>query len=243
MSREIFLVSSPFAGRGEPFSNQNHFLDKFKQSLTDCKRLLLITSDPENVEFTQGFFDAIYYTMEHSGIKLPEYNILDGRNMEDAGDLVPESGCIVLAGGHVPTQNSFFRAMGLRDLLRDYHGVILGISAGSMNSADVVYAQPEEEGEGIDPQYEKFLTGLNLTKHMILPHYQDTKDGILDGKRIFEDITYPDSFGREFYALPDGSYLYIKDGKEVICGEAYLIKDGQCQPICSDKEEYVVGRV
>lgn len=41
-------------------------------------------------------------------------------------------------------------------MLKDYQGVILGISAGSMNSADVVYAQPEEEGEGIDPEYEKY---------------------------------------------------------------------------------------
>lgn len=53
-----------------------------------------------------------------------------------------------------------------------------------------------------------------------------------------EEIKYPDSIGREFYALPDGSYLYIKDGKERICGEAYLIKDGVCKQICSDEEEY-----
>lgn len=238
MDREIFLVSSPFAGPGEPFSNQNHFLDRLRLSLINCKKLLLITSDPENVEFTQGFFDAVYYTMEHSEIKIPEYNILDGRNMVAADKLVLESDCIVLAGGHVPTQNRFFKAIGLRDLLKDYSGVILGISAGSMNSADVVYAQPEEEGEGIDPEFTKFLSGINLTKRMILPHYQDTKDGILDGKRLFEDITYPDSLGREFYALPDGSYLYIRDEKEIICGEAYLIKEGHCEKICSGNEEY-----
>ena len=242
MNREVLLVSSPFAGPGEPFSNQNRFLDRLRISLTDCKKLLLITSDPENVEFTQGFFDAIYYTMEHSDIKIPEYDILDARNMADADKLVFDSACIVLAGGHVPTQNRFFEEIGLRDLLQDYHGVIMGISAGSMNSADVVYAQPEEEGEGIDPKYKRFLVGLNLTKSMILPHYQDTKDRMLDGKRVFEDITYPDSFGREFYALPDGSYLSIRDEKEIICGEAYLIKDGHCEKICSDNEEYAVRK-
>ena len=46
--------------------------------------------------------------------------------------------------------------------------------------------------------------------------YQDTKNRILDGKRLFEEITYPDSMGREFYAIPDGSYLFIKDGNERI---------------------------
>lgn len=44
-----------------------------------------------------------------------------------------------------------------------------------------VYAQPELEGE------------------------------VLDGKRLFEDITYSDSYGREFYALEDGSYFLIEN--------------------------------
>lgn len=107
MRREMFLVSSPFSEPGEPFSNENKFLDKLRQSLTDCKKLLFITSDSENVEFTPGFFDSIYYTMEHSEIKIPEYTILDGRNVTDAGNLVLDSDCIVLARGHVPTQNRF----------------------------------------------------------------------------------------------------------------------------------------
>lgn len=238
MSKEIFLVSSPFAGHGAPFNEQNRFLERFRESLSECKNALFITSDPDNVDFTKEFSDAIWFTMKHSGIHILEYNILDGRNSTQAKQFVLKSDVIILAGGHVPTQNKFFQRMGLRNLLKSYDGVVLGISAGSMNSADIVYAQPEEEGEGNNPDFEKFLDGLGLTSHMILPHYQDTKNQVLDGKRLFEDITYPDSMGREFYAIPDGSYLYIKDGQERICGEAYLIKDGECEQFCSNGEEY-----
>ncbi len=53
------------------------------------------------------------------------------------------------------------------------------------------------EGESIDKEYERFLSGLGITKLMILPHYQDIKNDILDDRRLFEDITYPDSYGRE----------------------------------------------
>lgn len=240
MNKEVFLVSSPFAGHGEPFNEHNRFLERIKKSCTTCDRALLITSNPDNVDFTEDFSNAIWYTMERSGIRFSEQRILDGRNIEDALQLIAESDIIILAGGHVPTQNKFFQNIRLRELIKAYEGVILGISAGSMNSADIVYAQPEEEGEGSNPSFQKFLTGLGLTKHMILPHYQDTKNRILDGKRLFEEITYSDSMGREFYALPDGSYLYIKYGKERICGEAYLIKDGECKQICSDGEEYLL---
>ncbi len=61
---------------------------------------------------------------------------------------------------------------------------------------------------------------------MLLPHYQDTKDSYLDGKRLFEDITYPDSMGHTFIAIPDGSYLYSEDGKEELMGEYFVISDG-----------------
>ena len=106
-----------------------------------------------------------------------------------------------------------------------------------MNTADVVYSQPEEEGEAVDPTFEKFLCGLGLTQTMLIPHYQNTKDNILDGKRIFEDVTYPDSIGREFIAICDGSYLYSDGANEMICGEAYLIKSSSLVRLCSNGEE------
>ena len=101
-----------------------------------------------------------------------------------------------------------------------------------MNSAEVVYAQPELEGESVDKNYQRFLPGLGLTKLMVLPHYQDIKDDMLDGRRLFEDITYPDSVGREFYALEDGSYFLVENNETTLFGAAYRIKDGAIKQIC-----------
>ena len=103
-----------------------------------------------------------------------------------------------------------------------------------MNSANVVYAQPEEPGEAVDPDYQKFLPGLGLTKHMTIPHYNQDKDSTLDGLRLYEDITCPDSMGRQFYVLVDGSYLLGRDGREELRGEAYLIEDGSIRQICRE---------
>ena len=103
--------------------------------------------------------------------------------------------------------------------------MIVGISAGSMNCAEYVYAQPEEPGETA-PDYERWLPGLALTDVNLLPHYQKVKDSILDGQRLFEDVTYPDSFGNDFFALPDGSYFYQDDEGLLLCGEGYRLHDG-----------------
>ena len=114
--------------------------------------------------------------------------------------------------------------------------MIVGISAGSMNAADIVYAQPEEAGEAVDPAYERFLPGRGLTKVNLLPHYDRVRDDILDGLRLFEDVTYPDSQGRTFYAIPDGSYLFLDKGRAELRGEAYRIRDGRIERICRNGE-------
>jgi peptidase E len=138
----------------------------------------------------------------------------------------------LLAGGHVPTQNQFFNRIHLKELTKRYEGIIIGISAGTMNCADVVYAQPELDGEAIDPEYQRYLDGLHLTKINILPHFQDVKDLSVDGLRVLEDISLPDSKIRPFYALVDGAYIFVDDNRSTLFGEAYWIKDGTITKVC-----------
>lgn len=236
MAKQLFLVSSPFTEPGKPLNKSNQFVER----LLKCEHhsALMVTSAPSDIRFSERFSYAIQHTMALSGITFENYIILDDRNKMDAQELVAASDFIILGGGHVPTQNAFFAEIGLKDCMKNYDGTVLGISAGSMNAASIVYAQPEEEGETADPNYRRFLKGLGLTNVMLLPHYQDTKDRILDGKKLFEEVTYPDSFGRQFIAICDGSYLYADGTAERICGEAYLIQNGTIRKICDEGEEY-----
>ena len=231
-----FLTSSTVIPGTDTLNPANHFVDKLRQCHPKQCHALFICSDPENSERTDRFAESVKTGFEASGLPFEEFHILDGRNAFLTSELVKKSNLMILAGGHVPTQNRFFQRIGLRDALKEYPGVIIGISAGSMNSADVVYAQPELEGEATDPAYQRFLPGLGLTKTMLLPHYQAVKDAVLDGMRLFEDITFADSYGKTFYAIPDGSYLMIESGREEIRGEAYMVRDGIIHQICGCEE-------
>ena len=199
-------------------------------------RALFICSSPDGWEITDFYANATKVIIEDAGFIFEQFRILDSRNESAAAELVRASDLLILSGGHVPTQNRFFEKIHLREIMKDYDGIVIGISAGSMNSAEEVYAQPEEEGEAIDPSYQRFLSGLGLTKINLLPHYQEVKDDILDGLKVFEDVAYPDSMGKTFYAIPDGSYLFVKDGKEELRGEAYRVKDGSISRISSPGE-------
>ena len=237
-----FLTSSPF-GVGSPYLNpENGFIEKLREELVSPCAAVFVCSDPIRYDFTDHIALDMKKALEAAGFAFSSFDILDGRNMETTSALVKSAGLIVLAGGHVPTQNAFLCQCGLKDALQAFDGVVIGISAGSMNCAETVYAQPEEPGEAISKTYRRFLPGLGITTTMLLPHYQKVKHDMLDGMRLFEDITYADSIGHTFYAIPDGSYLLGRDGRESIFGECYRIADGNIRQVSREGESYPLNR-
>ncbi|MBO4916122.1 MAG: Type 1 glutamine amidotransferase-like domain-containing protein, partial [Oscillospiraceae bacterium] len=218
----ICFLTSVTSNDGRRLNTQNGFADELRKAVPQPCEFLFVCSDPDVPEKTDFFAAEVRDSFTDAGFAFTGFTVLDRRNAQSASKLVKKAGLIVLGGGHVPTQNRFFTEIGLRELLSGHNGVVVGISAGSMNAAETVYAQPELPGEAKDPDYRRFLKGLGLTRTMLLPHYQEYRNDILDGMRVYEDITYPDSRGRRFYAICDGSWLLVRDGAEELRGEAYL---------------------
>ena len=241
MSQIIYLTSSPAFHFTGPIIPDNRFIDSLRADLPKDCRYLYITSKPDDALFTKAAAIGIRRNLEDAGFTFGETRLLYDATADQAAELIRWANFIILSGGHTPTEHIFFDRIGLKELLADFNGVLMGISAGSMNAAEIVYAQPEEPGEGTDPDYVKYYPGLGLTKAQILPHYQMTKDNILDGLRLFEDIIYKDSMGHEFLAFPDGTYIYIKEGIEELRGECYLVKDGTCTKILENGETRILS--
>lgn len=237
----VFLTSSPDASYQVdghwvtgPFTSRNGFLDQMRAVWTKPFRVLVITATPDEYEKNDEMGQYFQKVFDASRLLVSEIHMLDRRTQERLDEWLAGSDFVVLGGGHVPTQNAFFSELGLRERMEHFAGVVMGISAGTMNCADVVYAQPELAGEAVDPSYIKYLTGLGLTKRNVLPHYQMVKDNLLDGMRLMEDITYSDSMGHVFYALEDGSYIRCENGTEILYGNAYRIADGKLSMICRE---------
>ena len=103
----------------------------------------------------------------------------------------------------------------------------MGISAGTMNAAETVYAQPEADGYS-KPSFRRFYTGLGLTHINVCPHYQEVieRNMTVDGHSIYPDLTAADSHGHTFHIFPDGTYLYRDEKEYAILGECWQMKDG-----------------
>ena len=225
---KAYLTSTVFSTRCEIYK-KNSLLKNLKNDWKKNSVVLYIASYPDNYEITDKYYKRHKKAFLDSTLSIKKMILVDHRNSSEFDSLFEKADVIYLSGGHCPTEIKFFRELKLKEKLKNFKGIVMATSAGTMNSETLVYSQPEEPGEAIDPKYKRYYKGLGLTDLMILPHYQEYKNHVLDGLRVFEDITYADSAGKEFYCFTDGTYLYIDEGKETIYGEYYLCADGHIQ--------------
>ena len=238
---QAFLTSHLCFYNTPEIDPNNGLIERLRAALPDPFSTVFVCSNPYAHERTVFFAGEIEQGFSNAGFSPRPFAVLDAQNEAKARELIRAADCVVLGGGHVPTQNAFLERIGLKAILQDFDGVLIGISAGTMNSAETVYAQPEEPGEATDPAYRRFLNGPGLTTVMLLPHYPAYRNDVVDGLRVYEDVTYPDSFGRRFYAVPDGSYLHIDGAAQWLCGEAYRIEDGVIEQVLSDGERQLLN--
>ena len=234
----LFLTSLPggyFFKNGkmdtDGFYQTNEFIINLKKLWKNQYKILFITASPDNSKASKAIINILKKSFNIANLSFSSFDLCDNNNFNQK---LEDYQVIILGGGHVPTQNKFFEKINLKEKIKNFEGIIIGVSAGSMNSAQIVYAQPEMNGEAIDPDYKRFLKGLNLTKFQIIPHYYSIKDKKLDGFRIIEDISYEDSVGKCFYALPNGSYIYQNRDEAYLYGEGFKIKDKQFTKICEN---------
>ena len=241
----VFLTSSPSGPLNVPnydklLDEKNGFVDNMKQFWKEEMKGLIVAAAPDSFEGNDEMRDFFESAFRNSGVPVTGFDIWDYRSHDISAEELNQYDVIMLGGGHVPTQNHFFELIHLREKLEQYDGIVISVSAGTMNSADVVYAQPELPGESVDPDYVRYMRGLGLTDIMVCPHYQMVKDSMLDDKRLFEDITYGDSYDKYFIALEDGSYIRIMDGETWLYGRANRIADGALTTICEDGESILL---
>ena len=234
----LILTGSPTRYGEDHITTDNGLLAAVQEALPPRPHVLLVSAAPDDRKFTDYVLDSMSDCIRNSGITPAAVVMLDRRNAGIAAHLVQKADWIVLCGGHVPTQNRFLQEIRLKELLRGFDGLIMGCSAGSMNCADRVYSHPELPGEAADPHYQRWLTGLGLTTRQLVPHYDQVRHALVDGRRLFEDIIFPESWRHAFYTFPDGGYILSRDGREELHGTAWEISNGQMRQIAAENQVY-----
>lgn len=219
------------------FGNVNGILDNFKKYISKYDNFVFVASQNADTAQTDMYANLIFQSFQMT-LPFKKYSILDKRTKSQAKKLITEADFIFLCGGHVPSQLKWFEEINLKELMQDTNAVVCGQSAGSMNSADVVYCPPEFEEEVLDKNFDRYREGLGLTDINIYPHWnpQLISEQFLAGKNVYNDIMLEDSKKKPFVAFDDGSYILQIDGKKQLFGNGYLFKDGEYKAIDNNCE-------
>ena len=221
-----------------PIIDENGFVSNLLSVWKPNSRFLFVASDPDDYENTKKVKARLVNALLLSGFSIGESIILDRSTMDLAWGLVRDADVIFLSGGHAPTQNRFFKEIGLEKLLKNFDGVLITVSSGSINAAEKTYFIPDLPGEAVDPDFSRDGDGLCITDINVVPHSGYIKVKMLDGLSVYDDILMKDSVGRKLYLMQDGSYFIIKGGASRFFGECDIIENGNVRHIstCIDND-------
>ena len=109
----------------------------FQQKIEKRDKFAFVASEFELLhEKTDKYFRIFLDLFENAGIHFEEAYVVDGRmSTTEAQNTVAEADVVWLSGGDTPTQFGYFQKYGLVKVLQEHEGVIIGMSAGSINMA------------------------------------------------------------------------------------------------------------
>ncbi|HCO28778.1 MAG TPA: hypothetical protein DIT54_05030 [Lachnospiraceae bacterium] len=210
----IYILTSWF-----PNGFNNEIAQLMKKFIKRRTKFAFIASEFEkNHEKTDQYFEEVLGLFQNIGIDFEKSYVVDGRmEKEVAKDIVRSADVVWLAGGDTPTEYQYLLKYELIDILREHSGVIIGMSAGSINLTKMAICTL---ACGHDKQ--EMYEGIGCVGFSVEPHFNVNKVS----KELLE-------LSKQYiiYGLCDES-LILCEGKTIIfLGEVYQIIDGTVKQI------------
>ena len=193
---------------------------RLEKELPVRRCIVFITACP--VEYQQNDEDSagMHGMFVEYGIGFERFCVVDARMYPaDAQKWAREADCFFLMGGGVcAEQMQLMRDKGIYDIVRDGPGMVLGVSAGSMNMGKTTV----DIWESLEP-YE----GLGFADITMIGDfdYNDT-----ERLRLETEV----SMERPVCAMEDESAIFIRNGKVDIIGTIHKIEKGNIGPFTEE---------
>lgn len=210
--------------------NKNKILTNIKKNLKAKNRLVWVCNDPNNTIENDTRSALVFKSFDLTFKKEPfkEKIVLDSRNKSNAKEILENADIIILSGGKCLCQQNFFKEINLKNILKNFKGIVIGTSAGTMNLCETVANFPEELADLDEPRW---FEGLGFCDEIIIPHFDGktkTYQIPLDEIDIVNDYILPMSKEKDFLGIPNGSYLLVDDGgNKKLYGKCYKISKGE----------------
>ena len=210
----IYILTSWF-----PNGFNNEIAQLMKKFIKRRTKFAFIVSEFEkNHEKTDQYFKEILELFQNIGIDFEKSYVVDGRmKKEMAKDVVRSADVVWLSGGDTPTEYQYLLKYELIDILREHSGVIIGMSAGSINLTKMAICTL---ACGHDKQ--EIYEGIGCVEFSVEPHFDRNKVP----KELLE-------LSKQYtiYGLCDESLILCEGKTRIFLGEVYQMIDGTVKRI------------
>lgn len=187
-----------------------------KKDIKNNYTITFIATTFDDYEKNDLYYNNLIKYFKNIDITFNKTHLIDNRVEKDlAKDYILKSNIIFLMGGDTKKQMDSVKEYDLFETLKSKEGIILGVSAGSMNqSSRVVYKN--DYNNYVIEDYE----GLGYIDINIYPHLDFNNIDYL--KEVFEVSNYTKTV-----ALPDDSFIRIENNNIDFVGEYYTIQNSK----------------
>lgn len=190
--------------------------ERLKKDIKNNDTIVFIATTFDDYEKNDLYYNNLIKHFKNIDITFNKAYLIDNRVDKDlAKDYILKSNIIFLMGGDAKKQIDSVKEYDLFETLKSKEGIILGVSAGSMNqSSRVVYKN--DYNNYVIEDYE----GLGYIDINIYPHLDFNNIDYL--KEVFEVSNYTKTV-----ALPNDSFIRIENNNIDFVGEYYTIQNSK----------------
>lgn len=207
-----YILTSMF-----PNGFNNTISELFQQIIIKRNKFAFVASEFERIhEKTDNYFRFFLNMFEEKGIHFEDSYVVDGRmTVEEAKKAVSEADVVWLSGGDTPTQFNYFQKYGLDSVIKQHTGVVIGMSAGSINLAETAICTLSCEHYN-----QEIYKGLGCVNLSVEPHF-------IRNKVSSELLELSNNY--VIYGLCDDSIIICREGKYEFYGEIYKLSNGNVE--------------
>ena len=219
-----------------PLVDINGIKNQIDKHVKNKKRLVWVANNPDNFEGNDSRSRIMFESFNLTWGKefFSEKIVLDHRNSLKAKQILQNADVIILCGGKCLCQMNFFNEINLKSILKKCQGLVICISAGTMNLCKTFFNFPEEKSDLDEPRW---FEGMGFCNDVIIPHFDgETLSYQIPCEEIdvVNDFVLPASHQKDFVGLPNGSYILLdENGSKNFFGTIYKISKGKVTKIHS----------
>ncbi|BCN30828.1 Type 1 glutamine amidotransferase-like domain-containing protein [Anaeromicropila herbilytica] len=189
------------------------FEKQLKRLITKREKFVFVASEFDKNHDTNDYYYSHFLDMfVKIDIHFDNTYLIDSRTSKEVAQRLIETADVIwLSGGDTPTQFNYLKSYGLLPFIKNSSGIIIGMSAGSINMAKTAICTIS-----CGHTEQKIYEGIGVVDIFVEPHFNnsDVSDELLELSKQYS-----------IYGMCDESLIIYENEEPIFLGDIFLIEN------------------